>query len=504
MLQFIADWIYSTLIMATTLSDKANCGDAAARNLAAQLRGQVVQGVMRAGDRLLSERMLAQRYDAPLHTVRLALGRLKQEGLFISRPKSGLYVADTQRPEMDGSMNAVNNNADEAADEGFTLLDEPAVTTCDLRFLAASWDGYTRRFWEEACRMYSATPSEVRVEPTFPKNRREYRRLCPWSDAFISTHSEVYKEGGIEVRIEPVDMGELKAAGVLPQYIRAVDDGRGTAIGVPLSACLMVGLLNTRLLPSRLVEPLRSAASWEVVFDLLTQAAHERPGYCPLNVHGAYTFNIHQYLTVAAGGLLEDGRINLRRGEACAALEQLDRFLSQTKSRPAMRLGRPPVEPCLAVVEYTPRASMIRKSDSAWIPWLYPLGEGGAYLEGINVGFVNRGSGYGPEAQEFLLHLAKPPSQELITASPREQPISGRMQSSWRAYEKQEAGILSRMRERSRIFGEWACGYVRVVENLLPALSRQWLTGGMTTDEFCRVVEERGNECMAAAQAAAQ
>jgi hypothetical protein len=503
--------------MPTLQSDKAKTGQRAARELANHLRGQIQHGQMRPGDRVLSERKLAQRYDAPLHTVRLALSRLKAEGALVSRPKSGLYVASEYPdltigtaatpfwpprhfPASGGFLDPLSEPAAPSI-AGFNLLDPHETAACEIHFLVANWDRFTRRFWEQGCGQYSDDHSPVQVEASFPSNRREYRRLRPWSDAFISTHMEMYKGGRLWSDIEPFEAAELQAAGVDQRYIDAVGDEQdGLATGVPISACLMTGLLNTRLLPDRLLRPLQSAVTWDEVFDLLTEAAAARPGCAPLNVHGAFTFNIHQYLTVAAGGLLHEGRINLRRPAVRGALDRMDRFLEQTASRPAPDQGRTPFQSCLAEIDYTCRAALMSQDGRGWIPWLYPLGEGGRYLEGINIGFINRASPQRDPSRDFLLHLALPRQQQWITRSPREQSISARMPSPWQAYGPREGEILAAMRRQAVVFGEWVPGYVRAVEEVLPALSKQWVAGRLSTDEYCRLVEERGNECLDACQ----
>ncbi len=497
--------------MSRVQADKATSGRRAARELADRLRGQIAQGQMRPGDRVLSERKLAQRYEAPLHTVRLALNDLKAEGALISRPKSGLYVAPMgsnqplkPAPFWPPQPFSASDDFVEYASVplvGFNLLDTPESAVSDIHFLAANWDRSTRRYWERICRQYGQDHPQVRIEPSFPGNRREYGRLLPWSDAFISTHMEMYKGGRLRGDTEPFDTAQLQAAGVEDRYIQTVPHREeGLSIGVPISACLMTGLLNTRLLPDRLVRPLQSAASWEEVFDLLAEAAAARPGTRPLNVHGVFTFNVHQYLTVAAGGLLDGERFNLRRPAVRQALDRLDRFLEQTGSRPTVHQGRTAAQQCLAEIDYTCRTGLMTQEGAGWTPWLYPLGPGGRYLEGINIGFLNRLSPHREQTRDFLLHLAWPAQQRWITRSPREQSISARMPSLWQAYTPEEREILSTMHDKAVVFGEWVPGYIRAVEEILPALSKQWVAGRLGTDEFCRLVEQRGNECLEASQ----
>jgi DNA-binding transcriptional MocR family regulator len=65
--------------------------------VAAALRGRVVTGQLRAGQRLASERALAAQLEVSRVTVVRALERLRIEGLIVTRHGSGSYVAATDR-----------------------------------------------------------------------------------------------------------------------------------------------------------------------------------------------------------------------------------------------------------------------------------------------------------------------------------------------------------------------------------------------------------------------
>jgi DNA-binding transcriptional regulator YhcF (GntR family) len=484
--------------------DKTTSGKKAARQLAGRLREQIERGQIKSGDRILSERQLARRYGQSLHTVRLALGQLKADGILISQPKSGLYVADDAgEKEADRSRQAgpALRSDRRAPAEGFSLLDPSGADPCDLQFLIGSWNAVSHGWWREICHRYSAAPSEVWIEPEFPADAREYRRLLSGADAFISTPMELHKRGRLRPEVRRMDPDELAGAGVEPRYIRAVLDAAGQAIGVPVSACLLVGYLNRRLLPDRLIDPLSSASSWEEVFDLLAEASAHCPTAQPLNFHAVWTFNLHQYLSIAAGGLLDKGRVDLRRTGARKAMERLGRFLQQTGTRPKAGADRAPAESTLAQIEYTCRAAPLSARSPEWLPWRYPLGEGGLYMEGVNLALMSHQTPHRDAARDFLLHLAAPQQQKYLTRSPHEQSISSRVEAPLAAYDPTQAAIFSPMRNQATVFAEWTPGYSRLIDRILPPLSRQWLGGGMSTDEFCRAVEDRGNECLAACQA---
>lgn len=63
-----------------------------------RLEALIVDGALRSGDRLPSERDLAQRLDVSRPVLRDALKRLEDEGLLVGRQGEGTFVADLVRP----------------------------------------------------------------------------------------------------------------------------------------------------------------------------------------------------------------------------------------------------------------------------------------------------------------------------------------------------------------------------------------------------------------------
>ncbi|MEM7176558.1 MAG: FCD domain-containing protein [Pseudomonadota bacterium] len=59
-----------------------------------QIEELILQGVLRPGDRLPSERDLAERMDVSRPTLREALAELEDNGLTVARPGGGTFVAD--------------------------------------------------------------------------------------------------------------------------------------------------------------------------------------------------------------------------------------------------------------------------------------------------------------------------------------------------------------------------------------------------------------------------
>ena len=54
----------------------------------------ILRGILRAGERLPAERELAERLDVSRPSLRDAIAELQQHGLLVSRPGSGIFVAD--------------------------------------------------------------------------------------------------------------------------------------------------------------------------------------------------------------------------------------------------------------------------------------------------------------------------------------------------------------------------------------------------------------------------
>jgi len=59
-----------------------------------QIEHLILQGILRPGDRLPSERELAERLDVSRPTLREALGNLEDRGLTVARPGGGTYIAE--------------------------------------------------------------------------------------------------------------------------------------------------------------------------------------------------------------------------------------------------------------------------------------------------------------------------------------------------------------------------------------------------------------------------
>lgn len=69
-----------------------------AEKLATQVRQEIGAGAFKPGDRLPTEREMSESYGVSRAIVREAMGRLKQDGLVVSRQGSGVFVAPESPP----------------------------------------------------------------------------------------------------------------------------------------------------------------------------------------------------------------------------------------------------------------------------------------------------------------------------------------------------------------------------------------------------------------------
>jgi GntR family transcriptional regulator, transcriptional repressor for pyruvate dehydrogenase complex len=80
--------------MASHLRGIIDRGPSLADTVAARLRDEIVSGHLRPGEKLPTEQQLSETYGVSRPTVREAVGRLKHDGLIITRQGAGAYVAD--------------------------------------------------------------------------------------------------------------------------------------------------------------------------------------------------------------------------------------------------------------------------------------------------------------------------------------------------------------------------------------------------------------------------
>lgn len=64
------------------------------RRIAAELRAQILAGVLKPGDKLMSTRQLMDHYEVSETVIRFVMVELKAQGLVIGQPGRGVYVAE--------------------------------------------------------------------------------------------------------------------------------------------------------------------------------------------------------------------------------------------------------------------------------------------------------------------------------------------------------------------------------------------------------------------------
>ena len=82
-----------------------------AEKLANQIRQEITEGVFKAADRLPTEREMSESYGVSRAIVREAMGRLKHDGLVVSRQGSGAFVSDGAAPTL--RLHVVPSDADD-------------------------------------------------------------------------------------------------------------------------------------------------------------------------------------------------------------------------------------------------------------------------------------------------------------------------------------------------------------------------------------------------------
>ncbi|MFC8047977.1 GntR family transcriptional regulator [Nocardia sp. NPDC057353] len=73
-------------------------GEARHRQIARELRNEIEAGRLRPGQKLPSTRALAEQFGVSVAPINDAMALLEQEGLVVSRPRSGRMVSDTAAP----------------------------------------------------------------------------------------------------------------------------------------------------------------------------------------------------------------------------------------------------------------------------------------------------------------------------------------------------------------------------------------------------------------------
>lgn len=118
-------------IPATVPAAQKTGSDRSYQRLAAQMLGLIVQGEFKLGERLPSERALAERFDVSRTSVREAMIALELQGVVEVRGGSGIYVTQT------GSAVAVTPFMPETGPGPFELLRARCLIESEIASVAA-------------------------------------------------------------------------------------------------------------------------------------------------------------------------------------------------------------------------------------------------------------------------------------------------------------------------------------------------------------------------------
>ncbi len=457
------------------------------RRVDSDIRKDIESGVLRPSDRLRAEKELAAAYGVGVAAVRQALRSLKADGLLISKPKSGVFVAERSERAQP---------RERAAGSGLHMFDIIHAAACRLRFTIVGWTPANRPVWERVCQeALSAAPS-LAVEPVFPVTERDYAQACRSSDLFMTSMLDTAFLRGARGDTEWLAPDELADFPLPSRYADAVCVG-GKAAGVPLSATLLVGGLNPKLVPPALQASLCATRSWAEALPLLANRAKQVSPAVGLNLNPSHTLNLFQYLTHVGGPLVDPAtsRVLLDRADfrdALAALEAHRATLPVTQTDADHR------EPdaCCAFLDITYQfhrhPEMLRLT-----PWLFPLGERGAYMENINVAVIARATPYPEECRRFLRHLLSASVQRRLTAAPGEHPVAADIPEPFAGYPEAWRRVLHAFRERSRLCGEHCPGYSEFLTTILLPLSSHFLKGEITAKTVITEAVIRGKNLFA-------
>lgn len=462
-------------------------GDCAWRRVERLIRTDIQSGALSPFDRLRSEKDMAAEHGVGLSAVRRALQDLKAAGLVVTKPKSGVFVADPPRLSRAQAHNV---------GAGLNVFDIIHHTTCNLRFTVAAWHPNNRAAWERVCRDATQLHPHLTIHPCFPETERDYSQACLESDVFMAAILDPSLHDGTRGDIEWLDPSELDGLPLESRHVAAMTMG-GKVIGMPLSGTLLVGGINRARVTSDAERELRAARSWHEALPLLVSLGRPSSGQAGFNLQPTYTLNLYHYLSHVGGSLVDaaDRRILLGRPDFRQALDALEALRPAIAKPPAdLACWRP--SDCCAYFDLTYQFSRLPSMQNL-APWVFPLGETGTYLENTNLAVISSATPYPEEARDFLRHLVSEPVQRALTALPGEHPVSTGIVDPFAAYPADWRQALREFQKRSTVSSEMVPGYSAFIATILMPLSGRFLRGELDAATLIRAVEERGTRFFA-------
>lgn len=153
--------------------------DKLSHSVVRQIEGLILQGVLRPGERLPSERELAERMNVSRPSLREAVGELETAGLLVTRPGSGIYVADVLGSAFSPALVRLFSSHDEAVSDYVSFRR-------DMEGLAAS----------RAARFGSPTDLNV-IESVFRKMEAAHAKRDPTDESRLDAefHMSIIEAG---------------------------------------------------------------------------------------------------------------------------------------------------------------------------------------------------------------------------------------------------------------------------------------------------------------------
>ena len=217
------------------------------QQILADIRTQIEQGLLAAGDQLASVKALCQQYRTGQRTVQAALRELKRLGLISIRRRSGCYVHGSPRPAP--TRPASNHILD-------YLSPRPAGVAPLTLYVSELWEAHVDN-WREIIAEFPGGPVDLLSCRHGPLDAVFYGRPL---DVIQTTPAMLDRLGADRfVRLETLDVpGPDWAAGLLPSVRERLAGGEPTR-GLPFAITGQYLFINLELARAAGLEPLPPA-----------------------------------------------------------------------------------------------------------------------------------------------------------------------------------------------------------------------------------------------------
>ncbi len=155
-----------------------------------QIKEEIQEGRMKAGDRLLSKRKMAESLNVSINTVETAYSQLLSEGFIESRPKSGYYVSQIDEFNF--------GNEKKAAESSEKKIDESSRININFATDGVDFENFPYNTWRKLMKncFNEYNPRVLKSAP--PEGDHELRRA-------IASH--IYRSRGVNCATEQIIIG---------------------------------------------------------------------------------------------------------------------------------------------------------------------------------------------------------------------------------------------------------------------------------------------------------